>query len=63
MNDRLERYLDEVGRSLADRRNGYYCRHLLTELGISSFRCPGAAKDPCSRWSGLTPAAWAAWSG
>lgn len=44
MNDRLERYLDEVGRSLADRRNGYYCRHLLTELGDIELRVPRSRK-------------------
>jgi putative transposase len=40
MNERLDRYLDEVGRSLADRRNGHYCRHLLTELGSIELQVP-----------------------
>lgn len=44
MNDRLDRYLDEVGRSLADRRNGSYCRHLLTELGDIELRVPRSRK-------------------
>lgn len=33
MNDRIDRYLEERGRSLSDRRNGSFSRHLLTELG------------------------------
>ena len=44
MNDRLDRYLDAVGRSLADRRNGHYCRHLLTELGDIELRVPRSRK-------------------
>jgi putative transposase len=44
MNDRMDRYLDEVGRSLADRRNGHYCRHLLTELGDLELRVPRSRK-------------------
>lgn len=44
MNERLDRYLDEVGRSLSDRRNGHYCRHLLTELGDIELRVPRSRK-------------------
>jgi transposase-like protein len=34
MEDYIDRYLDEArDQDLADRRNGYYDRHLLTELG------------------------------
>jgi len=33
MEDRIDRYLLDMGRSLSDRRNGHFSRHLLTELG------------------------------
>ena len=33
MEDWLERYLQDIGRRLSDRRNGYFSRHLLTEIG------------------------------
>ncbi len=44
MNARLDRYLDEVGRSLSDRRNGSYSRHLLTELGDIELQVPRSRK-------------------
>lgn len=40
MNDRIDRYLEERGRSLTDRRNGCFSRHLLTELGDIEVHIP-----------------------
>ena len=40
MNDRIDRYLEETGRSLSDRRNGCFSRHLLTELGDIEIHVP-----------------------
>lgn len=40
MEDRLERYLQEIGRRLSDRRNGYFSRHLLTEIGDIELSVP-----------------------
>ncbi|MDI6616864.1 MAG: IS256 family transposase [Syntrophaceae bacterium] len=40
MKDRLDRYLEETGRSLSDRRNGHFSRHLLTELGDIELSVP-----------------------
>jgi len=40
MEDRLDRYLMDMGRSLPDRRNGYFSRHLLTELGDIQLDVP-----------------------
>ena len=40
MEDRLDRYLVYMGRSLPDRRNGYFSRHLLTELGDIELDVP-----------------------
>lgn len=40
MEDRLDRYLEEMGRSLSDRRNGHFSRHLLTELGDIEISVP-----------------------
>lgn len=37
----VDGYLEVVrGRDIADRRNGYYCRHLLTELGDIELKVP-----------------------
>jgi transposase-like protein len=40
MNDRIDRYLEETGRLLSDRRNGCFSRHLLTELGDIKVHIP-----------------------
>lgn len=40
MEDRLERYLRDIGRRLSDRRNGYFSRHLLTEIGDIELHVP-----------------------
>lgn len=40
MDDRIDRYLEETGRSLSDRRNGSFSRHLLTELGDIEVSVP-----------------------
>ena len=40
MHDRIDRYLEESGRSLSDRRNGSFSRHLLTELGDIEIHVP-----------------------
>ena len=40
MEDRLESYLRDIGRRLADRRNGSFSRHLLTEIGDIELRVP-----------------------
>src|SRR5574340_1220862 len=40
MNNRLDRYLEEAGRSISDRRNGSFSRHLLTELGDIELKVP-----------------------
>lgn len=48
MEDRLERYLQEMGRRLSDRRNGYFSRHLLTEIGDIELSVPRTR-----RWSAV----------
>mgnify|MGYP001115695473 FL=1 len=48
MEDRLEHYLQEVGRRLSDRRNGYFSRHLLTEIGDIELSVPRTR-----RWSAV----------
>lgn len=40
MESRLDQYLDAMGRSLSDRRNGSFSRHLLTELGDIELDVP-----------------------
>jgi len=40
MESRLDRYLRDMERALADRRNGFYTRHLLTELGDIELHVP-----------------------
>ncbi len=40
MEDRIDRYLLDMGRSLSDRRNGSFSRHLLTELGDIELNVP-----------------------
>jgi putative transposase len=40
MNGRIDRYLRELGRSLPDRRNGSFPRHLLTEMGDIELDVP-----------------------
>jgi len=40
MEERVDRYLLDMGRSLPDRRNGYFSRHLLTELGDIELSVP-----------------------
>jgi len=40
MNGRIDRYLRELGRSLPDRRNGSFPRHLLTEMGDIELNVP-----------------------
>ena len=40
MADRLDRYLTDMGRSLPDRRNGSFSRHLLTEIGDIELHVP-----------------------
>lgn len=46
MEERLARYLQEMGRRLSDRRNGYFSRHLLTEIGDIELSVPRTR-----RWS------------
>lgn len=48
MHERTDRYLAEMGRSISDRRNGSYSRHLLTELGDIVITVPRTRK-----WSPL----------
>lgn len=40
MEDRLDQYLQDMGRSVPDRRNGSFSRHLLTELGDLELHVP-----------------------
>jgi len=48
----VDRYLEQLGTDdAADRRNGYYRRHLLTELGESSSTFRGPAATAQSRSS------------
>lgn len=48
MEDRLERYLQDIGRRLSDRRNGSFSRHLLTEIGDIELSVPRTR-----RWSAV----------
>lgn len=48
MEERIDRYLLDMGRSLPDRRNGYFSRHLLTELGDIELSVPRTR-----RWSAV----------
>ena len=48
MEERVDRYLLDMGRSLSDRRNGYFSRHLLTELGDIELSVPRTR-----RWSAV----------
>ncbi len=40
METRLDQYLRDLGRVIADRRNGYFSRHLLMELGDIELHVP-----------------------
>jgi len=45
MKDRINLYLEEIGRNSGeDRRNGYFSRHLLTELGDIELNLPRTRK-------------------
>jgi len=48
MDDSRDQYLARMGRSLSDRRNGSFSRHLLTELGDIEIAVPRTR-----RWSAL----------
>ncbi len=45
MKNRIDRYITEIGyRDRTDRRNGYFSRHLLTELGDIELNVPRMRK-------------------
>ena len=54
----VEAYLERLeAEDVCDRRNGYYRRHLLTELGDIELNVPRTRRYSRSRWCGPTRAA------
>jgi hypothetical protein len=62
MEDRLERYLRDIGRRLSDRRNGYFSRHLLTEIGDIELHVPRTRGWSAVEVFAAMPVAWIKWS-
>lgn len=64
MTDRIDAHLEQMGSvGEADRRNGSFSRHLLTELGDIELCVPRVPAGSVRwRWFAATPDGWARWS-